>query len=246
MASKSTQRLDHARLAEVLAEKGLVEVETIRELLEASEKGGTSLPESLIDAGLITDWDLARVACETFQLAFLPIQNAKPEEELLEELDQEFLFKHGLVPLHRFGSVLTVVMPGLVSTEVLSELADSTDWTILPIVGTVEDNRRWLNDHCKAVSTEAGSGADWGSLFDEGDANVQLALGESKTPEAVESETPPTEALDSEWSEELGSLEFQEDLDDVLSIADVSNADSEEGVETSVDLPPMPDFGNEG
>lgn len=240
MAAKSTQRLDPARLAEFLAEKGLVEVEVIRELLQSSNDGGTPFPEALVEANLISDWDLSRAVCETFHLPFLPVENTKPKTDLLSELDTAFLSRHGLVPLQRFGNLLTVVMPGLVSAETLAEMSAITDLTIMPIVGTVEGNRRWLGEHCK-VETEASMDGDWGSLFDEGDANVQLSLDGTDSSE-------PIEALEAELEDDLGSLEFEEHVDDVPSIAEVHGHAKDDAAQDSsdpVELPPMPEFGSD-
>ncbi len=239
MAVKSTQRLDPARLAEFLAEKGLVEVEVIRELLQSSGDGGTPFPEALVEANLITDWDLARAVCETFHLPFLPVENTKPKADLLAELDTDFLSRHGLVPLQRFGNLLTVVMPGLVSAETLAEMSAITDLTIMPIVGTVEGNRRWLSEHCKVEIAQDG---DWGSLFDEGDANVQLSLDDT---EIDVDANEPIQALEAELDEDLSSLEFEAHVDDVPSIAEVRRDANPKTSNEPVELPPMPEFGSD-
>jgi hypothetical protein len=238
MAAKSTHHLDPARLAEFLAEKGLIEVEVIRELLKASNDGGAPFAEALVEANLITDWDLSRAVCETFHLPFLPVENAKPRLDLISDLDPAFLSKHGLVPLQRFGSLLTVVMPGIVPAETLAELSAMTDLTIMPIVGTVEGNRLWLGEHCKVEAVQDG---DWGSLFDEGDANVQLSLDDTEGEAST-----PIEALAAELEEDLGSLEYEEHVDDVPSIAEVHGAEADEAANGPVELPPMPEFGSDG
>lgn len=232
---KLSQRLDYNRLAEVLAERKLVEPGAINELLKGSNDGGQAFPEALIAANLIGDWDLSRVVCEIFQLPFLPVEFIKPNADLLGMFDPVFLQDSGLVPLARFGNVLTLAMPALVPADILAMLAAETDMVLLPVVGTVTTNRRWLGEHVKTKKASEEGG--WGNLFDEGEAAVQ-------------------EALDVDTDE--GDLEFttREDvepsLEDVPGLIGLGDAGAElefedpGGIDAdgeNMHLPPMPDFG---
>ena len=234
---KLSQRLDYNRLAEVLAERKLVEPGAINELLQASNDGGQAFPEALIASNLISDWDLSRIVCEVFQLPFLPIEFIKPDASLLEMFDPVFLHDSGLVPLARFGNVLTLAMPALVPADILAMFAAETDLVLLPVVGTVSTNRRWLNDNVvlKKASEEGG----WGNLFDEGDAAVQEALGDESEPEIEFTESEE----DTVCLEDVASLAGLEDAGAELDFQglDEDDADSSDG--DNLSLPPMPDFG---
>ena len=107
---KQTQRLDYARLAEVLHERRMADLESIRELLHQ----GGAFPEALVSTSLVADWDLSRVVCEIFSLPFLPVELVDPDPAAREGIDKQFLIQHGLIPMGRFGQVLTVCMPGMV------------------------------------------------------------------------------------------------------------------------------------
>ena len=170
---KHTQRLDLSRLASILGERGLVDPEVLRGLLEASETGVQPFCEALVQGSFITDWDLGRVVSEVFQLAFVPTEQLHPDASLLEVFDADYLMQHGLVPVNRFGEVVTVAMPGLVAADTLAMLAAQSDLLVLPIVGTVQGNRAWLDEHLRPDMT---SDSRWGNLFDEGEANVQRAI----------------------------------------------------------------------
>ena len=141
---KYTQRLDHGRLAEVLHERGLAEPDAIRELLQSSQDGGTPFCEALVSSNTVSDWDLSKIVCETFQLPFLPVNLVTPNPAAIEEIDADLFREHQLVPIDLFGQILTVAMPGLVPAEVLARVSAMTDFTVLPVVGTVESNRRWM------------------------------------------------------------------------------------------------------
>lgn len=169
-------------------ERGLVEAQAVRDALEMGQRGSLPFPEALVSASLVADWELSRIVCEVFGLPFLTVDIASPDPKAMEGLNQGYLMEHGLVPLSRYGKVLTVAMPAVVPAEVLGALTNGNDLMISPVVGTVRTNRRWIDEHMtpqaplpaevdlSEMSAE-GSG-EWASIFDEGDAAVQLELGD--------------------------------------------------------------------
>lgn len=186
---KHTQRLGYQRLAEVLMERGLVEAQAVRDALEMGQRGSLPFPEALVSASLVADWELSRIVCEVFGLPFLPVEIADPDPKAMQGMNQGYLMEHGLVPLSRYGKVLTVAMPAVVPAEILAGLNVEGDMTISPVVGTVRTNRRWIDEHCTpqaALPAEvdlsemsADGGGEWASIFDEGDAAVRLELGDA-------------------------------------------------------------------
>jgi hypothetical protein len=183
---KSRQRLDYGRLAEVLAERGIVDARAIQDALQFSLRGGPSFPEALVTANLVADWELSRLVCEIYGLAFLTVELADPDPKAGQGLDTAFLLKECIVPLSRHGTVLTVLMPSLSTTEILDALATKSGLSILPICGTVRSNRQWLESKLSSPASALPSGmpseltgaeaSDWSNLFDEADAAVLLDL----------------------------------------------------------------------
>ena len=263
---KFTQRLDYGRLAEALTERDMVALSSIQELLKASNEGGQPFPEALVESNLIPDWDLARVVCDVFHLPFLPLEQVKPDKELLPLFNKAFLQASALVPVSRYGNVLTIAMPAIVQADTLALLSAETDMFLLPIVSTVSSNRKWLEEHCPVQKFAEDN--SWGNLFDEGDQAVQQTLGNT-------SEDPGSEEsfnIDS-LSEETGAedldmggldldsteLDFGEADNDLMDAAtsllggDLSEDSGGMGLEFEadgdensgpLDLPPMPDFNN--
>ncbi|MEE8468691.1 MAG: hypothetical protein V3T22_09560 [Planctomycetota bacterium] len=244
---KYTQRLDDGRLAEVLNERGMASVDILRELLQSAQAGGVALSEALVSSGTIGDWDLSRVVCEIFQLPFLPVDMVKPDVAILEDVDMAFLSEHALVPINRFGRVLTVAMPGMVTADVLAMLSANTDMVVLPVVGTVETNRRWLEEHgaSAAPKSSASSGDGWSTMFDEADAAVQLSLDDDVVGADL--------GLDEADLAGLEEMEFTDDgaddgppslVDLDLDLDQNQDQDQDQGTDSSgIELPPMPEFG---
>ncbi len=179
----NNQRLGYQRLAEVLVERELVEPQAVQDALSMGAHGGLPFPEALVSATLVADWELSRVVCELYGLPFLPVSMAEPDPEAHRGLSLDFLRENCLVPICRHGQVLTVCMPSIVPAEILGCLAAESDCLIMPVVGTVQTNRRWLNNHLEpdaplpgdAEELEEDTG-EWSNFFDEADAAVQFEL----------------------------------------------------------------------
>ena len=194
LSLKSSQRLDNNRLAEVLAERGLVEPQALREATNFAAHGKIPMSEALVTANLVPDWELGRIVCEIYNLPFLPVELMDPDPRALEGIDPQFLVENCLVPVGRHGQVLTICMPAMVPADVLGLLAATTDLVILPLVGSVRSNRTWLEKNLSGGHSQkmpAGQGeaagakpaagnapgpGEWGSLFDQADAAVLLDL----------------------------------------------------------------------
>ena len=250
---KYTQRLDYGRLAEVLHERGLAELDSIQELLQLSKDDGTPFCEALVTSNIVSDWELSKVVCETFQLPFLPVDLVTPNPAAIEEIDVDLFCQHQLVPIDLFGQILTVAMPALVPAEVLAQVSAMTDFTVLPMVGTVESNRRWI-DEFMATATGPKVEDGWESMFDAADAEVAAAHEGGGT--SVPSMEPLGPALAEALEEGLAAVENDLDLGDLdLSLIEalsteeletdlIRSADDGEEAEP-MELPPMPDFGQD-
>lgn len=216
--------------------------------------------EALVTSNLVSDWDLSKVVCETFQLPFMPVDLITPNPAAMEEVDVKLFHTHQIVPIDIFGQVLTVAMPALVPAEVLAHISAMTDCVVIPLVGTVESNRRWINDNMTLAPPPEVEGG-WESMFDEADAKVSSGiegggtegLGVLDDPIAqIETDEDPISALDV-GSLDVGGLDVSSlDLGaieslpaDDLDIDLVEDSSEDHPGERSGDdftLPPMPEF----
>jgi hypothetical protein len=183
---KLVQRLDYERLSDALVQRGLVEAGALRTVLEQCALERRLFTEVLVADGLVGDWELSRVACEVFGLAFFSVDSYQPAKDALEGLDPRYLREHCLVPLDRFGGILTVSMPSIAPSDVLASLGRQANAEVVPIIGTVATNRRWLEANLQetAVARPDESGAEtprldldnaWLGMFDAADELVRRA-----------------------------------------------------------------------
>ena len=135
-----TPNLDYRRLADQLIDRGMIANDSMQHVLQECNANGYLMPEVLVNEGMISDLEISRICTELFHLPFVPLESYSPAEEALEGLDREYLRQYGLVPLDRFGKLMTVSMPGIVPSQVLEGLSDDESIQILPVVGTVMGN----------------------------------------------------------------------------------------------------------
>jgi len=179
---KNNQRLDHELLAETLRARGMVEPKTLEQALAACNASGALFTEQLVRDGVVSDWELAQVCCETFGLPFLPTDLYDPDLELIELFEPQTLRQTALVPLDRFGDVLVVAMPCMVPSDILDDIADRLQVKVMPVVGSVRANVRFLDEHLPDLAgdlarvAEEADGGEWTSVLDMGDAAVQVDL----------------------------------------------------------------------
>jgi hypothetical protein len=197
---KASQRLDYANLVAALGQRNLVEPARLTLAVQTAQQTRTPLPELLVGEGSIGDWELSNVVCDVFGLPFLPVDICSPDPRAMSGLDPEFLRLHRLIPVDRHGQILTVCMPGLVQADVLGMLSAAADVTVLPVVGSVDSNNRWLAQHL-AREVDAPLPADvqqnpngWSSIFDTGDAAVMQDLSPTDGTAPPEATEPPVES----------------------------------------------------
>ena len=197
---KGLQKLTSIRLAEVLTQKGVIPAETITDALYVQDKHGDLLVENLISSGHISEWDLARVVVENFQLPFILAGNYDISNEARDRIDRVELFQNVLVPLDVFGEVMTIAMPILTPYPVLHKIQKQHKVVLFPYVSLISENKKILgelfsefNDWIQHAAKEKAqrtaertdksdeSEGDWMNIFDSGEKAVRSSLGDKKT-----------------------------------------------------------------
>ena len=186
---KGLDKLTYVRLAEVLSQKQVVSNDAITDALYTQDQYGDPFVDLLVAQGAITEWDLAKVVVEHFQIPFLMAGGHEVSEEAKSVIPEIELFKANLMPLDRFGDVLTVSMPILTPGPTLERIRKQHGVTVFPFVGMITENRKLLGDNFEGFKSwqaqaqkeretrkpKKGSGGgpdDWTNIFDSGDAAV--------------------------------------------------------------------------
>ena len=93
---KGLEKLTCVRLAEVISQKNTISSEVITEALYAQDKHGDAFVQTLVTGGHITEWDLAKLVAENFQLPFLMASSYAISEEAKKRVPETMLFEYTL------------------------------------------------------------------------------------------------------------------------------------------------------
>ena len=208
---KGIEKITSVRLAEILTERSVVSSEVITDALYAQDKHGDPFVQVLVSGGHITEWDLAKIVTENFNLPFLMAGNYQISDEAKQRLPKEVLFKHTMVPLDLFGDILCAAMPVMLSFEEINKIQREHGCDLFPYVGLISENKKVLGDMHKdysewlaqesqrreeaakrRASSPSKSAGDWMSIFDAGDAAIQDAKKPAPAPRAAAPAAKPT------------------------------------------------------
>lgn len=191
---KGIEKITSVRLAEILTERDVVSSEVITDALYSQDKNGEPFVQVLVNGGHITEWDLAKIVTENFNLPFLMAGNYQISEEAKVRLPKETLFKYTIVPLDTFGDIVTVAMPVMLSFEEIAKIQKEHNCDLFPYVGLITENKKVLTDlhkdypkwveadqkrreeeavKRKAAPKSKADEGDWMSIFDAGDEAIQ-------------------------------------------------------------------------
>jgi hypothetical protein len=193
---KGLEKLTTIRLAEVLTQRGVVETDAITDALYAQDRQGEVFVDILVSGGHVTEWDLAKIVVEHFQLPFIMASSLEVPEKAKDAVPRELLFKHRIVPIGAFENIVTVVLPILTPYELLAKVEQEAKCELFPYVGLISENVRVLTelypDFAPFVAAQAeakerrlkearkaagpGEGGKWMDIFDSADASVRNAL----------------------------------------------------------------------
>jgi len=189
---KGIEKITSVRLAEILTERDVVSSEVITDALYSQDKNSEPFVQVLVSGGHITEWDLAKIVTENFNLPFLMAGNYSISEEAKNRFPAETLFKYTMVPLDTFGDIVTVAMPVMLSFEDISKIQKEHSCDLFPYVGLITENKKVLGDlykhypqwlkvdqarrEAEAMKRKAApkkESGDWMSIFDAGDEAIQ-------------------------------------------------------------------------
>jgi len=179
--------------------------EVISDALCAQDRHGESFVQVLISGGHITEWDLAKIVCENFNLPFLLASHYQISDVAKARFPKELLWKHLMVPLDVLDDIVCVSMPVMLTFEEMNRIQREQKCELFPYVGLITENKKTLTEMDKGFTqwieleqkrredeakkraqSSATKGGDWMSIFDAGDQ----ATKDAPKKKAAESSTP--------------------------------------------------------
>lgn len=197
---KGLEKLTAVRLAETLTQNGTVSADVVTDALYAQDKWGEPFVQALLSGGHVSEWDLAKLVTENFQLPFLMASSYQIPDAAKTRFPKDLLFQHRIIPLDVWDKVVCITMPVMTPYDVLAKIQKDFDCDVFPYVGLASENKKvlaelfpdfpvWLEAEQKRIEAEqtrraeaaaskaefaaAGRGDGWMSIFDAGDMAIQ-------------------------------------------------------------------------
>lgn len=145
-------RMTKKRLGELLVDEGLITEQQVQEVLAEQKKKGELFGEILVNKSYVTESDIARTITRQFSIPFISARGYDIPQEVVELFSFDMLEKYQFVPIDRFGSVLTVVIAGVMDGRVLEEIEKVSGCTVQVYAGTASDVKETLKKLAVGIS----------------------------------------------------------------------------------------------
>jgi hypothetical protein len=123
------EKLGRTRLEDVLVEEGVLERPRVEDAQAEQEQTGKQLGEILIDRGIITDYDLAKLVATHYSLPYLDVTGYSTRREVMDLLPAEYCAQHAILPLDQFGMTITLAVSEMPGSELIDDIVEKTKLT---------------------------------------------------------------------------------------------------------------------
>jgi type IV pilus assembly protein PilB len=149
-------RIQDAQLKRFILDSGLVARKDIDAAEKAAEAGKTTLAETLISNGSITEDDLRRVESYVLGIPFVSLKNNKIDFEVLSLIPEPIARSHNIVPFKRNEKTLEVAMLDTADLPAIDFIKKKVGLKILPRLTDVESMKNVLRQYQKTLKDEFG------------------------------------------------------------------------------------------
>ncbi len=181
------RRTTSKRLADVLVDEGILTKAQVAEASKYLRQADDPLGPHLIRCGFITAWDLAKSVCVHFTLPFFDLAAFKPKKDVLPLLEPAFLHGYGILPIDKFGKIVTLAVCEGLSPQVLQAIVDKTHLSPYLYVSPYDKIREILEvaapfaaaaqapaaETAAAGAPEGASEGDWMNIFEEAEKKMK-------------------------------------------------------------------------
>lgn len=182
-------------MGEILVSEGIINQEQVEEALEIQRKTGELLGLILMDMGIVSESDIAKIISTQYQLPFICLANYQADEKLVKLFPKEFLHKNRLIPFDKVGEMLLMIVCEIPPEKVLEEIPKLTHLNAALYVGYCSEVMKFLQTHAPLEGAPASSTAAKG-----GGQPATAARGPRTTIEITNSGKVADEALEDEFA----------------------------------------------
>ena len=182
------RRTTSKRLADVLVDEGILTKAQVAEASKFLRQADDPLGPHLIRCSFITPWDLSKAVCVHFTLPYFDLTSFKPRKDVMPLLDPAFLHGYGILPIDKFGKILTLAVCEALSPQVLQAIVDKTHLSPYLYVSPYDKIREIIDvaapyehaaeaaaaaEPAAAGTTEGAMEGDWMNIFEEAEKKMK-------------------------------------------------------------------------
>ncbi len=127
------------RLGDMLIEEGLVRPDQIKEALRMKRKTGQFIGQVLVELGYISEQDLVAFLVKQCKIPHLNLLDYDIRKDVLDLIPYKVCREHGVLPVDKLGSILTVAMVDPFDSTALEEIQKHTGLRVKPVLSNWYD-----------------------------------------------------------------------------------------------------------
>ena len=147
------------KFGEILVEAGVITEQVLETALQAQKKNGLALGRILEDMGVISDWDIATILAQQFNLE--AVQHIAPPlvpERLFEAIDCDLAIKKNIFPLELAEGLLKLAISNPLDFETIDKVAFKTGLRIEPVLTTPTEIYKAIKRYYLNKASSSGNG----------------------------------------------------------------------------------------
>lgn len=135
------------KLGEILVKQGTISEDMLARALEEQKKDGSRLGSTLVKLGYIKEEDLLKALSKHFGVKAIDLRNQELDDSILNIIPADLAAKYLVVPVKRFGRILTLAMVNPGDVAALEDIKFATGFEVEPVVSSEEILIKIINDH---------------------------------------------------------------------------------------------------
>lgn len=128
-----------SRVGDLLVKTGLMTPEQLAQAQEAQKAAGGFIGTQIVKLGFISEADLVQVVSQQYGVQIVQLQEYSIDDSILQLIPHTLAIKHGVLPLVRKDSTLTVAMMDPSNIVALNDIKFITGLDIQVVVATESD-----------------------------------------------------------------------------------------------------------
>ena len=127
------------RLGDMLVEEGLVRPDQIKKALNKKRETGQFIGQVLVELGYLSEQDLVWFLVKQCKIPHLNLLDYDIRRDVLDLVPYKMCREHGVLPVDKLGSILTVAMVDPFDNAALEEIQERTGLRVKPVLSNWYD-----------------------------------------------------------------------------------------------------------